>query len=95
MTANYTGDATAEIRSGRPEAYFDYIDRTYGVAFRAGTADAIETFALLYQQISALGNQQATDSFGERFVPMLPLDARRKIINEYLHKPQGPNEPHS
>ena len=95
MTANYAGDAAAEIRSGRPQAYFDYIERTYGDAFRAGTPDAIETFVLLYQQISAVGNQEATDSFGERFVPMLPLDARRKIINEYLHKPQRPNEPSS
>ena len=95
MTANYTGDATAEIQSGRPQAYFDYIESTYGEAFRAGTPDAIETFVLLYQQISVLGNQRATDSFGERFVPMLPLDARRKIINEYLHRPQSPSEPSS
>jgi hypothetical protein len=44
-------------------------------------ANAIETFVLLYQQISGLGNEEATNSFGERFVPMLPLDARRKIIS--------------
>jgi len=95
MAGNYRGDATAEIRAGRPQAYFDYIEHTYGSTFRAGTPDAVQTFVLLYQQISALGNQQATDSFGERFVPMLPRDARRKIINEYLHKPQRPSEPSS
>jgi hypothetical protein len=88
MTAGYPGDAAAEIRSGRPHAYFDYIERTYGDAFRAGTTDGIETFVLLFQQISSLGNKEATDSFSERFVPMLPRDARRKIINDDLYKAQ-------
>jgi hypothetical protein len=95
MTIGYQGDAAAEIRSGRSRAYFDYIERIYGDAFRAGTDDATETFALLYQEISALGNQKATDTFGERFVSMLPSCARRKIVNEYLHKPMRPNDPSS
>ena len=95
MTVGYKGDAAAEIRSGRPQAYFDYIERTYGAAFRAGTLDGVETFVLLYQQISALENKASTDRFSERFVPMLPLDARRKIVNEHLHKPQKPTDPSS
>lgn len=95
MTVDYPGDPAAEIRSGRPQAYFDHIERTYGEAFRTGTPDAIETFVLLFQQISSLGNREATDSFGERFVPMLPRDARRKIINEYLYERQTPDEPSS
>jgi hypothetical protein len=89
---SYDGDVAAKIRSGRPDAYFDYIERTYGDAFRAGTPDTIETFVLLYRQISALGNAGATNRFGQRFVPKLPLDARRKITNEELHKPQKPSD---
>ena len=91
----YTGDAVAEICSGHPQTYFDYIERVYGAEFRAGTEDAIETFALLYQQISDLGNTAATESFSERFVPMLPKHARRKIVNETLYKTQRPSEPSS
>jgi hypothetical protein len=95
MMVGYKGDAAAEIRSGRPDAYFDYIEHTYGAAFRTGTLDGIETFVLLYQQITELDNKESTNRFSERFVPMLPLDARRKIVNEHLYKPQKPNDPSS
>jgi hypothetical protein len=43
VTVGYAGDAAAEIRAGRPERYFDYIELTYGDAFRTGTADAMQT----------------------------------------------------
>jgi hypothetical protein len=90
MTVGYAADAAAEIKAGRPEKYFDYIELTYGDAFRAGTADAMQTFVLLWQQISGFGNEASTKQFVDRFVPMLPLDARRKIINEYLEARQMP-----
>ena len=91
LAAGYAGVAADDIRSGNTDAYFDHIERTYGDAFRSGTTDAIKTFCLLYQQISMLGNKESTDSFIDRFVPMLPRDARRKIVNDYLHKPQKPS----
>jgi hypothetical protein len=87
----YTGDIAHEIKSGRTGAYFDHIERTYGDAFRSGTDDAMQTFVLLFQQISTLGNRESTEGFIDRFVPMLPLDARRTIINEYLSKAQTPS----
>ena len=87
---DYTGDIESDIKSGRPAAYFDHIERTYSDGFKSGAIDAIETFALLYQQVSILGNKQSTDMFVDRFIPMLPLEARRKIVNKYLHETQTP-----
>jgi hypothetical protein len=84
----YTGNPADDIRAGRPERYYDHIEETYGDAFRAGTGDGVETFCDLYHQVSTLGNKCSTDLFVDRFVPMLPLEARRKILNEVLDKPQ-------
>jgi hypothetical protein len=82
----YAGNAAEEIRAGRPDIYFNYIERTYGADLRSGTDDAIETFWLLYREISALGNRHSTDLFSERFIPLLPQSARQKLLNEFLAK---------
>jgi hypothetical protein len=80
----YTGVPADDIRSGNPTAYLDHIERTYGQAFRSGTTDAAETFYLLYQQISAVGNPQSTELFLSRFLPILSKDVRKKIINDIM-----------
>jgi hypothetical protein len=84
----YTGNPAGEISAGEPERYYDHIEATYGDAFRAGTHDGVETFCELYQQVAALGNKRSTDLFVDRFVPLLPLDARRTILNDALDKPR-------
>jgi hypothetical protein len=89
MRKEYRGDVAVEVRSGRPEAYFDYIEDAYGDAFRAGTDDGAETFYLLYQQISGLGNECSTELFLSRFLPLLPKHARRKILNEVMVDPRS------
>jgi hypothetical protein len=83
-TSQYRGVPADDIRSGKPKAYLDHIERTYGEAFRSGTSDAAETFFLLYQQISAIGNEHSTELFLSRFLPQLTKDVRRKIINEIM-----------
>ena len=83
-TSEYTGIPADDLQSGKPEAYLDHIERTYGEAFRSGTSDAAETFFLLYQQISAIGNEHSTELFLSRFLPQLTKDARRKIINDIM-----------
>src|SRR5262245_9922944 len=88
LMMKYKGDPAYEISSGRPEAYYDYVQEIYGDAFRVGTSDGIETFCELYQQISMLGNTHSTELFVERFIPLLPTDARGKILNDVLNKPQ-------
>lgn len=80
----YTGTPIEELRTGDPNAYFDHIERTYGEAFRSGTKDGSETFYLLYQQISAVKNEQSTELFLSRFLPMLPRHARKAIINDIM-----------
>ena len=80
----YTGKAADDIRIGKPEAYFDHVERTYGKAFRSGTADSAETFYLLYQQISKIGNEHSMELFVSRFMPLLSKDVRRKIINDIM-----------
>jgi hypothetical protein len=84
MSAHYKGDAAAEIRSGRPDSYFDHIAHVYGDAFRSGTNDGAETFYLLYQQISKIGNEASTELFLSRFLPLLPKHARRRILNDLI-----------
>lgn len=48
---------TRVVRAAGSIYYIDYIDPAYGSAFRSGTNEAAETFYLLYQQISSLGNE--------------------------------------
>src|SRR5262249_9769889 len=80
----YAGVPADDIRSGTPEAYFDHIEKMYGDAFRSGTTDAAETFYLLYQQISELGNAPSTELFVAPFIPLLSRSIRRKIINDVM-----------
>jgi hypothetical protein len=75
-----------EIKAGRPERYFDYILKTYGKTFETGSIQALETFRELLRQILALGNERSTLLFAERFFPMLPQDARRKIFNKFMRE---------
>jgi hypothetical protein len=84
QVSEYTGVPADDIRAGNPEAYFDHIEKTCGHAFRSGTTDAAETFYLLYQQISEIGNAQSTELFLSRFLPLLSRSARRKIINDVM-----------
>jgi hypothetical protein len=86
----YAGDAGEDIKSGRPQEYLDYIETAYGPAFRSGTNEAAETFYLLYQQFQALGNEQSTELFLSRFLPLLPQATRRRILNEVMENPQRP-----
>jgi len=55
------------IRAGRPEGYFDYIYKTYGTIFQAGSIQGLETFRELLRQILALGNERSILFFAERF----------------------------
>ena len=73
-----------EIRAGRSERYFEYLSNTYGPAFRTGSIQAVATFRELLRQILALGNERSTLLFAERFSPMLPQTAKRKIFSEFL-----------
>jgi hypothetical protein len=75
-----------EIKAGRPERYFDYISKVYGKTFQTGGVEALGTFRELLRQILALGNERSTLLFAERFFPMLPQDARRKIFNEFMRE---------
>ena len=56
----------------------------YGKAFRSGSVEGLETFRELYRQVFMLGNERSTILFIERFVPLLPVQARRKILAEFL-----------
>jgi hypothetical protein len=73
-----------DIRSGRPARYYDYVYEAYGAAFRSGCVEGLETFRELYRQIFTLGNERSTILFIEKFVPLLPAKARRKILAEFL-----------
>jgi hypothetical protein len=75
-----------EIKAGRPERYFKYLSNTYGPAFQTGSIEAIETFRELLRQILAIGNERSTLLFAERFFPILPPTARRKIFSEFLRE---------
>jgi hypothetical protein len=75
-----------EIKAGRPERCFDYISKTYGATFQTGSAQALETFRELLRQILALGNERSTLLFAERFFPMLPQHAKRKIFTEFIRE---------
>ena len=56
----------------------------YGKAFRSGSVEGLETFRELYRQVFMLGNERSTILFIERFVPLLPVQARRKILSEFM-----------
>ena len=75
-----------EIKAGRPERYFDFISKTYGRTLQTGSVQALETFRELLRQILALRNERSTLLFAERFFPMLPHDARRKIFTEFVRE---------
>jgi len=74
----------AELKAGHPECYFDYISKTYGTTFKTGRIEALQTSRELLRQILALGNERSTLLFAERFFPMLPPEAKRKIFVEFL-----------
>ncbi len=78
------GKIEDDIRAGRPEGYFDYIYKTYGTIFQAGSIQGLETFRELLRQILALGNERSILFFAERFFPLLPQNAKRKIFAEFL-----------
>ena len=91
MTQNpYAGNATEEIKTGRAQAYLDYIEEAYGEAFRSGTNEAAETFYLIYQQFYALAHETSTEQYLSRFLPLLPRETRRKILNQVMASPQKP-----
>src|SRR5438132_13399238 len=73
-----------DIRAGRPERYYDYVYKTYNKAFRAGSVEGLETFREVYRQVFTLGNERSTILFIEKFVPLLPVEARRKILIEFM-----------
>jgi len=81
---NFTENSADEIRAGRPERYYDYVYKTYGKALRSGSVEGLETFRELYRQVFTLGNERSTILFIEKFVPLLPAKARRKILVEFL-----------
>jgi hypothetical protein len=80
----FTETPADDIRAGRPEPYFEYVHKTYGNAFRSGSVEGLETFRGLYRQMFALANEQSTILFIEKFVALLPAEARRKILAEFL-----------
>ena len=73
-----------DITAGRPERYYDSVYETYGKAFRSGSVEGLETFRELYRQVFMLGDERSTILFIERFVPLLPVQARRKILTEFM-----------
>src|SRR5262249_33139402 len=73
-----------EIRAGRPERYFEYLSNAYVLVFETGGIEALGTFRELLRQILALGNERSTILFADRFFPMLPQTARRKVFSEFL-----------
>jgi len=73
-----------DITAGRPERYYDSVYETYGKAFRSGSVEGLKTFRELYRQVFVLGNERSTILFIERFIPLLPVQARRKILAEFL-----------
>jgi hypothetical protein len=79
-----TSDIARDIRAGRPERYYDYVYKQYGKALRSGSADSLETFRELYRQIFMFRNERSTILFIEKFVPLLPAEARHKILVEFL-----------
>ena len=81
---NFTETSADDIRAGRPERYYDYVYKNYGKAFRSGSVEGLETFRELYRQVFTLGNERSTILFIEKFVPLAPAKARRKILAEFL-----------
>ena len=81
---NFAGDAAGEITAGRPERYYDYILETYGDPLRSGSIEALETFRDLCRQVFSLGNERSTILFIEKFVALLPAEARRRILIEFF-----------
>jgi hypothetical protein len=79
-------------RTSSPDIHknIDYIEAAYGRVFRSGTNEAAETFYLLYQQFHALGNEESTELFLSRILPMLPQATQRRILNEVMENPQLP-----
>ena len=75
-----------EIKAGRPDRYFEYLSKTYGPTFQTGSVQAVKTFRELLRQILALGNERSILLFAERFFPMLPQTAKRKIFSEFLRE---------
>jgi hypothetical protein len=86
---SFTESPADDIRAGRPERYYDYVYKTYCEAFRSGSVEGLETFRELYRQVFTLGNERSTILFIEKFVPLLPLKARRKILAEFLAERRG------
>jgi hypothetical protein len=78
------GKIEDDIKAGRPERYFDHIYETYGAIFQTGSIQSLETFRELLRQILVLGNERSILLFAERFFPMLPPEAKRKIFAEFL-----------
>lgn len=81
---NFTGDAAGDISAGRPERYYNYILETYGDTLRSGSIDGLETFRDLCRQVFSLGNERSTILFMEKFVPLLPAEARWRILIEFF-----------
>jgi hypothetical protein len=79
-----TSDIARDIKAGRPERYYDYVYEHYGKALRSGSIDSLKTFRELYRQIFLLRNERSTTLFIEKFVPLLPAEARHKILVEFL-----------
>jgi hypothetical protein len=82
-TMNVTENVAEEIKTGRPERYYDYVYQTHGDAFRSGSVESLQIFAELYRQVLSLRNERSTRLFIERFVPLIPKEARRKIAEEF------------
>jgi len=92
---NFTGDAAGEITAGRPERYYDYILEAYGDTLQSGSIEGLETFRDLCRQVFSIGNERSTILFMEKFVPLLPAEARRRILMEFFaeRKAMGEHSP--
>jgi hypothetical protein len=51
---------------------------------RSGSVEGLETFRELYRQVFTLGDERSTILFIEKFVPLLPAEARRKILVPFM-----------
>src|SRR6266536_917052 len=77
------GKIEDDIRAGRPEGYFDYIYKTERF-FRRGAFKASKHFASSYGKFWRSETNAAFFFFAERFFPLLPQNAKRKIFAEFL-----------
>jgi len=74
------GKIEDDIRAGRPEGYFDYIYKTYGTIFQAGSIQGLETFRELLRQILALGNERSILLSAERLFPLAATERQTKNL---------------